>query len=128
MSPVTLDLEASKKNLSTRLYLNARGLWWLRVQEYPVRRGFLFYTQDFRSSDGLYNLVKARFPDVVLKGRDLFDASLFRDPDSTAAFFWFISQLKQKIDQAEPTPTHDFLKILESKGKLLRSYTQNIDG
>lgn len=84
--------------------------------------------QDFRSSDGLYALVKERYPDVVLKGRDLFDASLFRDQTSTAVFYTFISGLKRSIDGAKPSPTHHFIKTLDSKKKLLRSYTQNIDG
>lgn len=84
--------------------------------------------QDFRSSDGLYALVKQQHPDVVLKGRDLFDASLFRDKTSTAVFYTFISQLKHRIDSATPTPTHYFIKTLDTKQKLLRSYTQNIDG
>ncbi|KAF9566096.1 DHS-like NAD/FAD-binding domain-containing protein [Agrocybe pediades] len=83
---------------------------------------------DFRSSDGLYAMVKEQYPDVVLKGRDLFDASLFRDPTSTAVFYTFISQLKRSIDKAEPAPTHHFIKTLDSKKRLLRSYTQNIDG
>ena len=86
------------------------------------------FKQDFRSSDGLYALVKERYPDVVLKGRDLFDASLFRDPTSTAVFYTFIAQLKRSIDAAIPTPTHRFIKTLDTKKKLLRSYTQNIDG
>jgi NAD+-dependent protein deacetylase SIR2 len=72
--------------------------------------------------------VKQQYPDVVLKGRDLFDASLFRDPTSTSVFYTFISQLKQSIDAASPTPTHRFIKTLDTKHKLLRSYTQNIDG
>lgn len=84
--------------------------------------------KDFRSSDGLYALVKQQHPDAVLKGRDLFDASLFRDKASTAVFYTFISQLKQRIDSAIPTPTHHFIKTLDTKHKLLRSYTQNIDG
>ncbi|KAG6817741.1 hypothetical protein H0H87_004532 [Tephrocybe sp. NHM501043] len=83
---------------------------------------------DFRSSDGLYNLVKQQYPDVVLKGRDLFDASLFRDGTSTSVFYTFISKLKQSIDVAEPSATHRFIKTLDTKKKLLRSYTQNIDG
>ncbi|KAG5353649.1 hypothetical protein C0989_003786 [Termitomyces sp. Mn162] len=83
---------------------------------------------DFRSSDGLYNLVKQQYPDVVLKGRDLFDASLFRDGISTSVFYTFISRLKQSIDVATPSPTHRFIKTLDTKKKLLRSYTQNIDG
>ncbi|KAG6821401.1 hypothetical protein H0H93_014198 [Arthromyces matolae] len=83
---------------------------------------------DFRSADGLYNLVKQQYPDVVLKGRDLFDASLFRDATSTSVFYTFISKLKQCIDSATPSPTHRFIKTLDTKKKLLRSYTQNIDG
>ncbi|KAF9006382.1 DHS-like NAD/FAD-binding domain-containing protein [Hymenopellis radicata] len=38
------------------------------------------------------------------------------------------SALKKSIDVSEPTPTHLFLKRLDSKHKLLRVYTQNIDG
>lgn len=97
---------------------------------YPIELTLyiLFLCQDFRSSDGLYNLVKQQYPGVVLKGRDLFDASLFRDATSTAVFYTFISKLKQSIDTVEPSPTHHFLKTLDTKGKLLRSYTQNIDG
>lgn len=83
---------------------------------------------DFRSSDGLYSIVKERYPSVVLRGRDLFDASLFRDATTTAVFYTFISQLKESIDRAVPTATHRFIKTLDTKKKLLRCYTQNIDG
>ncbi|KLO13157.1 DHS-like NAD/FAD-binding domain-containing protein [Schizopora paradoxa] len=82
----------------------------------------------FRSSDGLYNLVKQQYPDIVLKGRDLFDASLFRDATSASVFYTFIAKLKQSIDSVEPSRTHHFIKTLDNKGKLLRSYTQNING
>ncbi|KAF8751125.1 DHS-like NAD FAD-binding protein [Rhizoctonia solani] len=88
----------------------------------------IVHSQDFRSSDGLYNLVKERYPDVVMKGRDLFDAALFRDPGSAAVFYTFMAELKTQIDSAHPAPVHDFLAMLDDKGKLLRSYTQNIDG
>lgn len=77
---------------------------------------------DFRSSDGLYSLVKQRYPDVVMKGRDLFDACLFRDPASTSLFYSFIAELKIAVDKAEPGPTHRFVKTLHSKNKLLRRY------
>jgi NAD-dependent histone deacetylase SIR2 len=63
-----------------------------------------------------------------MKGRDLFDASLFRDPTSTAVFYTFIAGLKAAVDNAQPSPTHHFLHTLHKRGKLLRSYTQNIDG
>lgn len=85
-------------------------------------------SQDFRSSNGLYDLVKMQYPNVVIKGRDLFDANLFRDADSAAVFFTFISKLKRSIDVAAPSPTHHFIKALDTNKRLLRSYTQNIDG
>ena len=72
--------------------------------------------------------MKQQYPDVVLKGRDLFDASLFRDPTTTSVFYTFISKLKQSTDVVAPSATHHFIKTLDTKGKLLRSYTQNIDG
>ncbi|QRW21000.1 NAD-dependent histone deacetylase SIR2 [Rhizoctonia solani] len=66
----------------------------------------IVHSQDFRSSDGLYNLVKERYPDVVMKGRDLFDAALFRDPGSAAVFYTFMAELKTQIDSAHPAPDH----------------------
>lgn len=86
-----------------------------------------FKSQDFRSSNGLYALAREQYPEVVISGRDIFDASLFRDPASIAVFFSFISRLKRSVDAARPTPTHHFIKALETENKLLRSYTQNID-
>ncbi|KAF9906375.1 hypothetical protein EC991_000705 [Linnemannia zychae] len=82
---------------------------------------------DFRSADGLYNLVKKQYPDTVLKGKDLFDANLFRDCRTTAVFYTFISELHAQTLKAKPTPTHHFIKMLSERGKLLRCYTQNID-
>ncbi|KAJ3205884.1 hypothetical protein HDU67_008574, partial [Dinochytrium kinnereticum] len=73
---------------------------------------------DFRSVDGLYNLVKNRYPTTVLKGKDLFDASLFRDATSTNLFFEFMAELKGLADTAPLTPTHLFLKDLEHQGRL----------
>lgn len=73
-------------------------------------------------------MVKSEYPDLVMKGRDLFDAALFRDPELTAVFCTFISKLKRSIDATQPSPTHVFIKLLDEQKKLLRSYTQNIDG
>ncbi|KAJ3193805.1 hypothetical protein HK101_004069 [Irineochytrium annulatum] len=82
---------------------------------------------DFRSENGLYNLIKERYPNLVLKGKDLFDASIFRDATSTALFYQFMAELKCKVDDADITPTHQFLNELWDQGKLARWYTQNID-
>ncbi|KAI3642000.1 hypothetical protein MP228_011555 [Amoeboaphelidium protococcarum] len=82
---------------------------------------------DFRSMNGLYNLVKQKYPDAVVKGKDIFDAHLFKDEASTKVFYSFMAELKQMVDKASPTEVHQFLKNVKDKGKLLRCYTQNID-
>ncbi|CAH6722546.1 NAD-dependent histone deacetylase Hst3p [[Candida] jaroonii] len=83
---------------------------------------------DFRSSDGLYNLVKSKYPNCVVKGQDLFDISLFRDEITLQLFCTFMESLYSSSLKATPTETHKFIKTLKEKNKLLRCYTQNIDG
>ncbi|OCF40323.1 hypothetical protein I317_05890 [Kwoniella heveanensis CBS 569] len=83
---------------------------------------------DFRSADGLYSLVKSRYPDIFFTGKDLFSSGLFSNPETTSIFYTFIAELSLSCLKAQPTRTHHFIKRLESKGKLLRSYTQNVDG
>ncbi|KAK6463789.1 DHS-like NAD/FAD-binding domain-containing protein [Scheffersomyces coipomensis] len=82
---------------------------------------------DFRSSDGLYNLVKSKYPKNIVRGQDLFDISLFRDELSLSLFCTFMESLYQSSLKAEATETHKFIKLLKEKNKLLRCYTQNID-
>ncbi|KAI8100184.1 DHS-like NAD/FAD-binding domain-containing protein [Halteromyces radiatus] len=82
---------------------------------------------DFRSSDGLYNLVKKKHPDTVLRGKELFDATLFKDVQQTRCFYTFMAELKTLINKAQPTATHNFISNMKDKGQLLRCYTQNID-
>lgn len=85
---------------------------------------------DFRLSDGLYNLVKAKFPatKLVVKGQDLFDILLFRDETLLQIFCTFMALLYRLTCEARPTETHKFIKVLRERNKLLRCYTQNIDG
>ncbi|KAI0275045.1 DHS-like NAD/FAD-binding domain-containing protein [Gloeopeniophorella convolvens] len=128
----TIDLEASSSDPASRRALDNLSISVAKSKRIVVVTGAGISCScgipDFRSSDGLYSLVKKQYPDAVLKGRDLFDASLFRDPTSTSIFYTFISQLKQSIDEASPSRTHQFIRTLDEKKKLLRSYTQNIDG
>lgn len=84
--------------------------------------------QDFRSKGGLYDLVKEKYPDAVVKGAELFDGNFYRDPKTRPIFHSFIGHLKELMQECLPTPTHNFIKDLDSVGKLLRLYTQNIDG
>ncbi|EJD53868.1 DHS-like NAD/FAD-binding domain-containing protein [Auricularia subglabra TFB-10046 SS5] len=129
---VTYELSALEQDGHTRRALGELSLLVAKSKRVVVVTGAGVSCSsgipDFRSSDGLYNLVKQRYPDVVMKGRDLFDASLFRDATSTALFYSFIAELKTAIDGAHPSPTHHFIKTLHNKNKLMRSYTQNIDG
>lgn len=83
---------------------------------------------DFRSADGLYNMVKKQYPGVVVKGKDLFDSVLFSSPETIQVFFTFMGHLRQCILSARATHTHKLLRVLKDKKKLLRCYTQNIDG
>ena len=73
-------------------------------------------------------MIKGKYPDVVVKGRDLFDAGLFKDTTSTSLFYTFMSELKKVTNKAHVTPTHQFIKHLHDSTRLLRCYTQNIDG
>lgn len=63
----------------------------------------------------------------MLKGKDLFDANLFKDPVSTQVFYSFMGELKEIVESAQCTQVHHFIKDLQTRKKLLRCYTQNID-
>jgi NAD-dependent histone deacetylase SIR2 len=73
-------------------------------------------------------LVKESWPDQVIKGSELFDAALFKNHKTMQLFFTFIGNLKKRVMNANATETHYFINELASGGKLLRCYTQNIDG
>jgi NAD+-dependent protein deacetylase SIR2 len=64
----------------------------------------------------------------VVKGKDFFDISLFSCPDTASIFFTFIASLRQSILSASSTTTHKFIRTMHDRGKLVRCYTQNIDG
>ena len=65
-----------------------------------------------------------------IKGKDLFDSQLWKDPTSTSVFYKFIASLRRKIqdDISRTTSTHRFIRLLRDQRKLVRCYTQNIDG
>ncbi|KAH8168651.1 sir2 family protein [Sarocladium implicatum] len=62
-----------------------------------------------------------------MKGKDLFDASIWADPLRTSVFYTFATTLRQKIREVKPTSSHHFISHLRDRGKLVRCYTQNID-
>jgi NAD-dependent deacetylase sirtuin 1 len=78
---------------------------------------------DFRSpKTGLYSLIKQRFPELQAP-EDIFDLQLFRE--NPRPFYTIARELINET--LSPSPTHHFLKWLESEGKILRIFTQNID-
>lgn len=84
---------------------------------------------DFRSFEGLYSMVKNQYPDVNIRsGQDMFDISLFREAEKISVFASFMESLYSHTILAKPTKTHEFIAHLKNRGKLLRCYTQNIDG
>ncbi|APA14674.1 hypothetical protein SS1G_06667 [Sclerotinia sclerotiorum 1980 UF-70] len=76
---------------------------------------------DFRSANGLY----AQLEDTGLSDpQEVFNIDLFRE-DPTI-FFQIAKNILPSVVRF--SPTHQFIKVLQDKGKLLTNYTQNIDG
>lgn len=82
---------------------------------------------DFRSATGLFNSLKSKY-DLKASGKQLFDASVYRDANSTASFHDMIRTLHQSTKSASPTAFHHLIARLAHEGRLLRLYTQNVDG
>ncbi|KAH8086847.1 DHS-like NAD/FAD-binding domain-containing protein [Filobasidium floriforme] len=101
---------------------------------------------DFRSENGLYSLVGQMESDNTPSGsssstsspppsnpfqtgKDLFTSTTaFATPHSTSLYLRFIGSLLLASRKAEPTRAHRLLKRMEDKGRLLRIWTQNVDG
>ncbi|CAH8662571.1 unnamed protein product [Dicrocoelium dendriticum] len=77
---------------------------------------------DFRSRDGIYARLAQDYPDLS-SPQAMFDMSYFSQNPSP--FFKFAKEIFP--GQFTPSLTHRFVALLESKRKLLRNYTQNID-
>ena len=82
---------------------------------------------DFRSKSGLFNSLRTQHK-LKSSGKDLFDASVYGDNTSTSAFHDMVRDMSQSTKAAEPTPFHHLLATLAQEGRLLRLYSQNVDG
>lgn len=80
---------------------------------------------DFRSDNGLYN---KKLNENTIKGKDMFDISVYRSIETIQIFNGFIYELYQQALNSTPTMTHRFIKKLQDLKKLIKCYTQNIDG
>lgn len=58
----------------------------------------------------------------------MFSTAVFQSSTTLNRFYRFIAGLHHLSKDAQPSDTHDFLSLLSRKKKLLRVYTQNIDG
>ncbi|KKA29124.1 hypothetical protein TD95_002336 [Thielaviopsis punctulata] len=81
---------------------------------------------DFRSGHGLFKTLKNEHK-LKASGKQLFDASVYKDNNMTESFHAMVRQLSAMTKAAEPTPFHHMLASLAEEGRLLRLYTQNID-
>ncbi|RMD44390.1 hypothetical protein DV735_g627, partial [Chaetothyriales sp. CBS 134920] len=82
---------------------------------------------DFRSSRGLFQTLKGEHK-LKGSGKQLFDASVYKDDSSTSSFHDMVRKLSSLASDAKPTLFHRLLARLSSEGRLLRLYTQNVDG
>jgi NAD+-dependent protein deacetylase SIR2 len=82
---------------------------------------------DFRSSHGLFESLKHKHK-LKTSGKGLFDASVYKDDSSTSTFHDMVRDLSSMASKAKPTLFHQLVARLSREGRLLRLYTQNIDG
>ncbi|RKF72819.1 NAD-dependent protein deacetylase hst4 [Golovinomyces cichoracearum] len=82
---------------------------------------------DFRSSTGLFKTLRSDYK-LKASGKQLFDADVYRSNDATTSFHTMVRELSQKTKNVEPTLFHDMLATLAEEGRLMRLYTQNVDG
>ncbi|KAI5284293.1 hypothetical protein KEM54_001454 [Ascosphaera aggregata] len=83
---------------------------------------------DFRSSHGLFTTLKRDHKLRGASGKQLFDASVYSTSDLTTSFHEMVRKLSSMASNAAPTLFHHLMARLAKEGRLLRLYTQNVDG
>lgn len=82
---------------------------------------------DFRSASGLFATLKNEH-NLKASGKHLFDASVYQTDSSTTSFHSMVRGLSKLASDAKPTAFHHLLATLAEQGRLMRLYTQNVDG
>ncbi|KAF2173212.1 hypothetical protein M409DRAFT_62785 [Zasmidium cellare ATCC 36951] len=82
---------------------------------------------DFRSAQGLFRTLKEEH-NLKGSGKHLFDASVYKDDVSTSTFHDMVSTMSRLSKDAKPTAFHHMLATIAQEGRLLRLYSQNVDG
>ncbi|KXS13587.1 DHS-like NAD/FAD-binding domain-containing protein [Gonapodya prolifera JEL478] len=80
---------------------------------------------DFRSATGIYATINPSDYDLT-EPQEIFDIRFFRQ--NPKPFYKFSHHFVIDYSAITPSPTHFFLKALDEHEKLMRVYTQNIDG
>jgi NAD-dependent SIR2 family protein deacetylase len=116
------DFESSFGSITRELLSGKKNIMVLVGAGISVSCGI----PDFRSSQGLYNTLRCEEIDKDLAAaEDLFHLDFFEE--NPAPFYKF-AVLNNLFAPRKPSTSHFFLKLLEEQSKLLRVYTQNIDG
>jgi len=92
------------------------------LPKHPRKKSVSCGIPDFRSATGIYNNLDIAELGVG-EAQEVFSIETFNDDPSI--FYKCASNLFRTY---EPSDTHRFVKWLEDEGRLLRIYTQNIDG
>lgn len=82
---------------------------------------------DFRSADGLFKSLQKKH-NLKASGKLLFDAAVYQDEALTASFHEMVRSLAEEATKTTPTAFHHMLARLGQENRLMRLYTQNIDG
>ncbi|KFX99587.1 hypothetical protein V490_01738, partial [Pseudogymnoascus sp. VKM F-3557] len=82
---------------------------------------------DFRSSTGLFTTLRSKH-DLKTSGKHLFDAAVYKNDSSTASFHDMVREMSHMTRQANPTMFHHMIATIAEEGRLMRLYTQNVDG
>lgn len=81
---------------------------------------------DFRSSTGLFSSLRSEH-NIKGSGKHLFDASVYRDGNSTSTFHDMVRNMYKMTKEKKPSEFHEMLATLAKDQRLLRLYTQNVD-
>ncbi|KAH0544980.1 hypothetical protein FGG08_000906 [Glutinoglossum americanum] len=82
---------------------------------------------DFRSSNGLFTTLRSEHK-LKASGKHLFDASVYKNGSSTSSFHDMVRSLSHLINSTRPTAFHHLLATIAREGRLMRLYSQNVDG
>ncbi|KAL9044110.1 MAG: hypothetical protein Q9214_002730, partial [Letrouitia sp. 1 TL-2023] len=123
-SPCSLELEQAKQlDLLLKVLRKRNKIVVIAGAGISVSAGI----PDFRSATGLFSSLRSEHK-LKASGKHLFDASVYQTDLSTSQFHDMVRSLSHLVRHAKPTVFHHMLATLAKEDRLLRLYTQNVDG